>query len=456
MIELLTKYIPQAFRVFRILKCIVREHYEYAILEGSQVMKEDQKIGVALDAAGYYDVDLSEMSIVSLMMVTSMLAVSTYCLLTVEHHLHKQRKFYDQLLKINEKLNLETLKDTCSMLIDRYVIYNALRSVDQVLLKSGQTANVRSSILSEERKVQELKSQIQQIQNGNETLCDRKLVQRVSDICSCVESFHRLNGTDSIDMKVAHMKECSPTRTKIYENVDEESWDKLDTSKMAHNERGDQIIDLTTDNSNDNIENVKDTLNTDEIENQPKGKGKICLKKPYDVKKIKCRKLAANTSLVRGKEKTYDIARNSFIMKQLHDTKTKPSRALLNRVNSKTLNIGQKNLTNLISNQSKDSLKSLATSVIRSQEKVNRKPPVESKASARPVVNSSHSAKTSEFKMKNQQRDTSETLLCLQKREDNSSLITQKKITNEQIKRRLERGYNKLRKASESRRDVLD
>ncbi|XP_026682643.1 uncharacterized protein LOC113469273 [Diaphorina citri] len=135
----------------------------------------------------YIHVELSEGTLVSLT--------------TLNVHVHKSRQFRDKLMAINARLNfdLTRLKNTYSMLIDKYFLSNALRSVEQLLVTNEDLrSNLQDNDGSRTLSMDQLRSQIQVIKSRSENLSELDLVQKVSDLCLYVESFHLLNINDEI------------------------------------------------------------------------------------------------------------------------------------------------------------------------------------------------------------------------------------------------------------------
>lgn len=235
------------------------------------------------------------------------------------------------------------------------------------------------------------------------------------------------------------------------------------------------------------------TVNSEERANKSKLKGSKCLKKPYSTKKIKCKKIGAThgCSLFQGKDKTYRVSKASLIAQRnsSSDFMMKSSGSSCNQMKVHSSNsfnqmkcFGSKKLTSksnlslLITPQSRDSLRCIAATVLSSQEKLSGNKPIPKRPVTanksipkRPVTGNKpmpkpnipgskpHNARTSEFKLNLKKNPSPPTLarktLITTPRDDKNG---QRKCTNEQIKRRLERGYDKLRRVSENRRDVVD
>ncbi|XP_026687452.1 cingulin-like [Diaphorina citri] len=513
----------------------------------------------------YIHVDLSEGTLVSIIMITSLVTVAIHCLTTLNVHVHKSRQFRDKLMAINARLNfdLTRLKNTYSMLIDKYFLSNALRSVEQLLVTNEDLrSNLQDKDGSRTLSMDQLRSQIQVIKSRSENLSELDLVQKVSDLCLYVESFHLLNINDEIPdtsnptregslqiessynsvhafssktnvsieynnngtfdngreaLLVDHTKvknTIGSNKTRIKSGVSQrkageaehsnqhingqrksndvlengESFEskpstcqrrntcvrKIRSQDSSEGDMNERMTNIETNNPTDHDEEQTEIeIENHIIDNGKTSKTKVCLKKPYNTKKLKFKKLAANSKNDMGKEKNVE-ERKSLTMKGSYKfdalkheeitnaDKTKESKkkketvkTVLDKGSSKNIVI-KKKLSKLITVQTRDSIRSLANTVRESHENIFANENTELDETLQTperdeAVDAEHSANTSEFKIKSNASDNQRKP---GKWQDNGVPVMKKKSTNIEIKKKLERGYHKLRKASENKRYV--
>lgn len=81
--------------------------------------------------------DIEEETVLLIVVMISLITITCQCLSNLDNHVSIKRHFYKKLLSITDTFKFrEYMNETCSVLIDKYFMYNALTSVEQLLKKT--------------------------------------------------------------------------------------------------------------------------------------------------------------------------------------------------------------------------------------------------------------------------------------------------------------------------------
>lgn len=444
--------------------------------------------------------DIPEETVLWCILLISLLTVTCQFLSSLEIYIQKKMHFHEKLVSVTETLkNEKNFRRTYSVLIDKYVMTNSLKSAENLLVKKTMSSQdeQKTCALNECKLLdplsrvyftfmfryfqntifcscimnniinvlkmnlfpgnlayeagKKLKTNIQFIETQSKHISERELVEKVSTLCLYIKSI--LNGKSDEGITVNTSLDKTPFTM---------------SSEIGNETPPEEKINCDIE-YRENIQNNEDKkITIDENEDNQVTKSKF-LDCNFEEEKFNNQDSVTENETQHLSSSTNVQGNRSYLKKPYtKDIKNKtisllPKRNLLRKgsISSKASrekeqngHFIQKSLSRLISQGSRNSMKSLAASVLNTEKLQNACVPQKSRSIMQVASQNSTycsdlsaAAKPSENRRKIFQNKKLSSQFHLQTKGKKSESNHSKKSTNaEDIKRRLERGYTKLGK----------